>query len=794
MTIDSRVMAGFRFPRRADLAVAAFAITMITSGCAPDPQPAKSDKPLHYFLSDSGRHLSPGCSFFRFFARSEMYRLWDQALQPCTIGYGWSQPSAAGVLAFQKPATIEVFSDSDDYDLLIIEVRAYHRLSRDHDQRMRVFLNGRKISNQEISTDWATFAIRLPRRLLRRGSNSVSFGFSNYVHSPRNKSTRKKDHRRFAADLKVLALARSGDGRSIYRKRMEMLGRAADSAGSAPRVFDDASGSYRIGEPGTLVLPIEVSPTSTGLRMQFSARSDLDPIKTVVRSRIIDLDTGDAWMAKPPDWQQLENESGFTARVTVPIHRCADGLCAVVLRVRPEPEGATLKIAQPRQIIAGKDTQQVAGASADARHHPPGGRPDIVLITLDAARAGHFSAYGYHRTTTPNIDRLARDSLVFTNAFSLVPYTVDSVPTMITGRTFLDLDAIRPGKVLPSESVTLAERLRDAGYRTACFSANPYNSRARGTDQGYDEFFELWSEIQGRASSDPRFITERALELISEWDDSQPLHLQLHYMPPHAPYDPEPEFDIFSDPDYSGPCDGNHKTIRALDAGRRDPGNGCLDQVVAKYDGNLYAADHWIGRLLDALRARKRWENTVVLITGDHGEAALEHGRMGHNSTVFDEMLHVPFILRLPSTSTGRVFTSDRLVTLEDIVPTLLATVSLDPSPAVTGIDLSRTASQKELPRRHIITRTVHNVPTFALRTQRWKIILPASGHGLLFDLAADPGELTNLAFQRRPVYLALGQLLTAKMRNTVVADNLETTANLSNRDREMLEALGYVE
>jgi arylsulfatase A-like enzyme len=265
-------------------------------------------------------------------------------------------------------------------------------------------------------------------------------------------------------------------------------------------------------------------------------------------------------------------------------------------------------------------------------------------------------------------------------------------------------------------------------------------------------------------------------------------------MPPHAPYDPKPEFDIFSNPNYDGPCDGQHKTIRALDAGRRDPGNGCLDQVIAKYDGNLREADHWVGKLLDALRARDRWENTVVLVTADHGEASLEHGRMGHNSTVFDEMLNVPFILRLPSTFSGRVFRSDRLVTLEDIVPTLLATASLEPSSAVTGIDLSRTASEEETPPRHLIARTVGYRPTFALRTARWKIILPASGHGLLFDLAKDPDELTNLAFHRRPIYLALGQLLTAKMGGTLVAESLNTTANLSKRDRDMLEALGYIE
>jgi len=389
---------------------------------------------------------------------------------------------------------------------------------------------------------------------------------------------------------------------------------------------------------------------------------------------------------------------------------------------------------------------------------------------------------------------VSHDALVFHNAFALAPYTLCSVPTMVTGLSFLDHGVTQRGQKLSTEISTLAKQLREAGYRTVCFSTNPHNSRTAGTAQGYDEFYELWTEVEDRASADPQFITERALDVISQIDDSQPLHLQLHYMPPHAPYNPAPEFDVFSDPDYDGPCDGTHRTINALDVGRFKPGDGCLDELIALYDGNLFAADHWVGRLLDALRARPRWKNTVVLVTADHGDAFREHGRMGHNKTVYDEMLRVPFILRLPEDFEGRIFSSDRLVTLEDIVPTLLATASLKPAAPVTGVDLSRSAGGNEPPPRLFIARTAGVPQTYALRTGRWKIILPTSGHGVLFDLANDPGELTNLSFYNQPVFVALGQLLTWKLRGPPADDSQVPTADLPEEDRKMLEALGYVE
>ena len=448
-----------------------------------------------------------------------------------------------------------------------------------------------------------------------------------------------------------------------------------------------------------------------------------------------------------------------------------------------------IEIGRPRPITRTPVTANTSGRETGTQ---PGQRPDIVLITLDAARPNHFSCYGYERPTTPNIDRMSDESLVFKNVFALVPNTKRSVPTMITGLSYLDHQVIRDDSVLPDEATTLAEYLRDAGYATACFSANPNNSRATGGDQGYDEFFEMWTEVPRTVSRTPEYLTQRALEWLAGFDETKPLHLQLHFVPPHAPYEPAPEFDVFTDPTYDGWCDGTPRTLRQIDKAFRRVKDADLAQITALYDGNLRAADDSVAQVLEALRSRERWQDTVVLVTSDHGEALYEHRRMLHNNTVYDEMLRVPFILRLPGGHLPDGVDLDRYATLADLTPTLLAAASIEPPATLEGADLLQPVAETD--QRNVIASTAHEFPLRALRTQRWKLVLTASGQAQLYDLASDPGEHQNVAFENLPTLVGLGQLLTRRLAIPPSLAGARSTSEVSLADQEMLKALGYVD
>jgi arylsulfatase A-like enzyme len=197
--------------------------------------------------------------------------------------------------------------------------------------------------------------------------------------------------------------------------------------------------------------------------------------------------------------------------------------------------------------------------------------------------------------------------------------------------------------------------------------------------------------------------------------------------------------------------------------------------------------------LLRSLERRARWRDTVVLITADHGEAFLEHGRMHHNSTVYDEMLRVPFILRVPDWISTREVDVTRVATLADIVPTLLATAGIRPAAGLAGIDLLAEAGAPASPRVVIATNT-DKPPMLGLRTKRWKAILSPSGQGALFDLDRDPGERDNLVFDQGPTFAGLGLLLTQRATQPPSIGASSARAEVTDADREMLRALGYVD
>jgi len=423
------------------------------------------------------------------------------------------------------------------------------------------------------------------------------------------------------------------------------------------------------------------------------------------------------------------------------------------------------------------------------------GQPDIVLITLDAARSDHFSCYGYHRPTTPNIDRLAEESLVFTNAFALVPNTRQSVPTMVTGLSFINHQVTSKDLMLADEATTLAEHLKDSGYHTACFTGTPNNSRSLGTDQGYDEFVELWTEISKKESIDPHVLSKRAIEWLERNHDSGPLHLQLHFVPPHAPYRPAAPYDLFTTSDYDGPFNGFPGSILRNREGRNEPSTTDLEHAIASYDGNLRAADDAVARVLAALQKRPNWMDTIVLVTSDHGEAFFEHRRMGHNNTVYDEMLHVPFILRLPPGFATAEIDVDRLATLADIVPTLLAAASLQPGRSLDGINLLAPRQPAgEADERTFAAKTAHSRPTRCLRSSRWKVIVSNSGRGELYDLENDPREHMNLRFSNRSEFLQRGRLLTRRFLSAPLLPKKVQDTEVTEQDRDMLKALGYVD
>jgi len=548
--------------------------------------------------------------------------------------------------------------------------------------------------------------------------------------------------------------------------------------------FNDLAGIVQIATSGVLVAPIALDGADPALGFDIRFRGSTNTAVGRLDLAILDGD-GQLWRlgsltSDGDEWSETQLAlSGVSRKApSFLVFEVALGSPSVTLEIR----GLGLRV----------DTME--GGDVEPPLRPtPDPLPDVVVIVLDAARSSNFGAYGYGRDTTPFIDTLATEGVVFRQAFSECPNTSCSMPNLISGIEFVEVGPAGEWHRLDDRMTTLAEYLGQAGYRTIGLSASPNNGKARNNHQGFDEFQELWRwpghDRNHPEQTDPHRLTRLALDAVQMQDRSTPVFLALHYVPPHEPYKPKPEFDLFGDPDYDGPIEPG-MMFRGLAARPDDEAD--LERMVSLYDGNLRMADDAVGQLFDGLRAIGRWQNALVLLTSDHGEAFFEHGRQGHNSTLYDEMLHIPFILRLPGGRRPAGARTDDLVILSDAVPTILGELGIAVDKVVGGVDLlspSRSAAERVLFHRHTDGRQ------FAVHTRKWKAILAQtkSRPPMLFDLESDPGEANNLVTKRPLVFQGLASLLRRHMLETQQQGLDSTQVEMPESDIRALRSLGYL-
>jgi|GEM_PF-20195 len=410
--------------------------------------------------------------------------------------------------------------------------------------------------------------------------------------------------------------------------------------------------------------------------------------------------------------------------------------------------------------------------------------PNVLLITIDTLRADHLGCYGYREVKTPNIDRLAQTGVRFTQAYTPVPITLPSHATIMTGQYPLQTRVRDNGTFrLPNESTTLAEILKQHGYRTAAFvSAYVLDSRY-GLDQGFD-LYEDTLDQQPAAGRQISFLdSERRAEQVTRsalsWFDlnkfelnkSWPFFVWIHYFDPHASYHPPSPFAE----QYAGHL----------------------------YDGEIAYTDYWIGALLEHMEGLGLIDNTLVVLTADHGEGLGEHQEKTHAIFIYDTTLHIPLIMRHPRLiPPGR--TISNLVRTLDIMPTILSLIGVQTQAlsACSGVDLvsliqGNAAKQQQL---QLFCETLYPQlnhgwsPLEGIRTEGWKYIRAPKPE--LYNLAEDPSEVNNL-WTKQPEEVIrqwanrLDELKKQLSSQTLGRGSVRLTLDFQARQR--LQSLGYI-
>jgi arylsulfatase len=430
--------------------------------------------------------------------------------------------------------------------------------------------------------------------------------------------------------------------------------------------------------------------------------------------------------------------------------------------------------------------------------------PNLVIVTLDTTRADHLGLYGYFRDTSPVLDAFAREAIVFDRFIVPMATTLPSHTSIFTGVEPLEhgvlANSTQGGKrFVPSPQLhSLAEIARSAGWRTAAFvSAAPLRR-----DSGIASGFELFDEPVAY-QRDGRDTTRAALDWLARQPDG-PFLLWVHYYDAHFPYaSPPPYATMFA----------TDARVEAMFQELRIPRTvwrPLKDQTEETrisfngYDGDLRYQDAKLGELLAALSKRPDWGRTAVVILGDHGEGLGQHGEAAHGGT-WNEQLHAPLVMRIPGEAPRRI---GSLMTAADVIPTLLGRLHLPAFEALlaqtSGRDVLADGARSAVTSQDTGRLSDADEYRYVLTTERWKLFEIERKQGgarrLLFDLQADPFELTDVSAQHPEVTEQLAAELKASLekqrqRGMVLrAGEAPTTTPANPRLREELKALGYVD
>lgn len=332
---------------------------------------------------------------------------------------------------------------------------------------------------------------------------------------------------------------------------------------------------------------------------------------------------------------------------------------------------------------------------SSARRHP-----DVFLVLVDTLRADHLSAYGYPLLTSPNVDALAEEAVLHERGFAPAPWTRPSCGTLLTSRNPQELGLKGFNDLLPAEVPILPEYLRAEGYRTAGVVSSVQVSSQFGFDKGFDlldtglTFLKFTGNMRAirRLQLDdsrdnyPRYnaeeLTDRAMNWVRKNEKSAaPLFMYLHYSDPHYPYLPPPEQDRWREFATEAAIEFGRPVVpprRNYDASTGEvswsgstPTQPEVDSMVARYDAEIAFFDHHFGRLLNFLKETGRYDNAVIIVTADHGEEFGEHGGWRHDHSLFNELLHVPLIIKYPKRFSIEARRVSEPAGLIDVVPTL---------------------------------------------------------------------------------------------------------------------------
>ncbi|MFC1658047.1 sulfatase [Candidatus Omnitrophota bacterium] len=418
-------------------------------------------------------------------------------------------------------------------------------------------------------------------------------------------------------------------------------------------------------------------------------------------------------------------------------------------------------------------------------------KPNIILITVDALRSDHLSCYGYSRGTSHNIDELAQEGVMFTQAVSTASWTPPSICSILTGKypyAFGLFEVSKDWGSISADSIaSLPKILKDNGYKTCLISSHYGLNKLNGLKRNFDKF-NCW--ITGRDEN----ISSAVIEWLKE-NRNKPFFIWVHYMGPHAPYLPPFPYDTLY-------LEEDSYTNKHLST-ENSPVSAAFERVAeieyqfSQYDGEIANTDEQLGILLKNIYKLNLSKKTLIILTADHGESLDEHNcYFNHGCNLYDSILRVPLIMvyrgLIPA---GKIIESQ--VSLIDIMPTILEVLKIKISSPIDGISilpLILDIRKKNNNRYTFSERFFQKERQVAVRTTAWKLIYNLHSNKYeLYDLRADPKENNNVILIEQEKSRELKNKLDDYLRE-IPAFAVRKNKSMDEETKIMLESLGYLQ
>ncbi len=444
----------------------------------------------------------------------------------------------------------------------------------------------------------------------------------------------------------------------------------------------------------------------------------------------------------------------------------------------------------------------IASGKSRAKH--------LVLVLIDTLRADRLVFHNPStRVQTPYLDKLANQSMVFERAFASENWTKPSIASLLSGlypQTHLTKD---DRAKLPKSVRMASEHLKAMGFTTAAFVANGYVSDKFGFKRGWDTWTNYVRE--GKANR-ARYVIDDAINWLDSRPPDKPFFLYVHTIDPHVPYiPPKAYWSRYDSLPYNGPVKPTQtaKLLEKVKTGSLKLSDRDKIRLEALYDGEISYHDDQLARLHDALERHGLLDDTLIVVTSDHGEEFFEHGLVGHGHSLYEELLHVPLMVRLPGAANDGGTRSTAEVNLADVFPTCCDILGVEPPADLEGESLVPQLMGTSTGRYPSVTFSEFLNSQRAARMGRYKVIYKGL-NPLLFDLKTDTRETTDLAAER-PAALALMRdalglhlgSLNSPRPTTKAGKNHNIKgkrvhrpeeATIDPQTRKQLEALGYFE